>query len=144
MEARGLTITEANFKQTVYVYNCVNSVLTISAKVNSICLDKCSRTAIVFTDVVAACEVVNSANCEVQVKGVVPTIAVDNTSGLQIYLSRASLGASITTAKSTEVNVLMPGATDDDDMLEAPIPEQFMTTLVNGKWVTEAVQHSAG
>ena len=130
-------------------------------QVNSICIDKCSRTAVVFTDVVAACEaphrprppllhaccvrfsgsgrqrcmrvcakhtprpigpgrphtqVVNSTSVEVQAKGVVPTVSVDNTSGVQIYLSREACSAAITTAKSSEVNVLIPGATDADDM----------------------------
>lgn len=90
---RTLEINDCNFKQTVYVYNCKNVVLQINSKVNSICIDKCTRTAVVFTDVVAACEIVNGSSIEVQVKGVVPTVAVDNTAGVQIYLSRASLGA---------------------------------------------------
>lgn len=40
---------------------------------------------------------------------------MDNTSGCQLYLSKDSLEASITTAKSSEINVLVPGAGPDDD-----------------------------
>ncbi len=40
---------------------------------------------------------------------------MDNTNGCQLYLSKESLAASITTAKSSEINVLVPGATDDSD-----------------------------
>ena len=146
VDAKGLEISECNYKQTVYVYNCRNTVLQIHAKVNSICIDKCTRTSVVFTDVVAACEIVNSSSIEVQVKGVAPLIAVDNSGGAQIYLSKDSLGVTVTTAKSSEVNILMPGATADDDMLESAVPEQFVTKLnpATGKWDTESMEHSAG
>lgn len=40
---------------------------------------------------------------------------MDNTGGCQLYLSQDSLGASITTAKSSEINVLVPGAGPDSD-----------------------------
>lgn len=48
-------------------------------------------------------------------QGSAPTISVDNTAGCQLYLSKESLGASITTAKSSEINVLVPGAAPDGD-----------------------------
>lgn len=48
-------------------------------------------------------------------QGSAPTISIDNTAGCQLYLSKDSLEASITTAKSSEVNVLVPGAGPDDD-----------------------------
>lgn len=41
-------------------------------------------------------------------QGIAPTISVDNTSGVQLYLSKNSLEASITTAESTEINVSVP------------------------------------
>jgi len=143
-DARSLEITDCNFKQTVYIYNCRNTVVQVKGKINSLCMDKCVRTSVVVGDMVAAVEIVNSSGVEFQTTGVVPTIAVDNVAGAQLYLSRASLGCAITTAKSTEVNVLIPGATDDADLLESAIPEQFVTEYTNGKWVTSAVAHSAG
>ena len=42
---------------------------------------------------------------------------MDNTGGCQIYLSKDSLGASITTAKSSEINVLAPGAEPGGDLV---------------------------
>ena len=50
-------------------------------------------------------------------QGSAPTISVDNTGGCQLYLSKDSLGASITTAKSSDINVLVPGAGQDDDLV---------------------------
>lgn len=63
---------------------------------------------------------------------------------VQLYLSFESISAAITTAKSSEVNVIIPGNTPDDDFVEAPIPEQFVSTYTNGRWVTKPVDHSGG
>ena len=35
VDAKALEITDCNFKQTVYIYNCKNTVLHIKAKVNT-------------------------------------------------------------------------------------------------------------
>ena len=53
-------------------------------KVNAITLDGCTRTGLVFQDLVAACELVNSASVQVQVTGMVPTIAIDKCDGVQV------------------------------------------------------------
>lgn len=50
-----------------------------------------------------------------EMQGSAPTISVDNTSGCQLYLSKESLEASITTAKSSEINVLVPASEDGGD-----------------------------
>lgn len=48
-------------------------------------------------------------------QGVAPTISIDNTAGCQLYLSKDSLESSITTAKSSEVNVLVPASEAEGD-----------------------------
>lgn len=48
-------------------------------------------------------------------QGSAPTISIDNTNGCQLYLNKDSLEGSITTAKSSEINVLVPGDGPDDD-----------------------------
>ena len=48
-------------------------------------------------------------------QGSVPTISIDNTSGCQLYLSKESLDTSITTAKSSEINALIPDENSDGD-----------------------------
>ncbi|XVF67714.1 hypothetical protein PTKIN_Ptkin10aG0144000 [Pterospermum kingtungense] len=112
---KNLVIDDCDAKQSVYVFGCKDSVLQIQGKVNNITIDKCTKMGVLFKDVVAACEVVNCNSVEVQCQGSAPTISVDNTSGCQLYLSKDSLGASITTAKSSEINVLVPAAKSDGD-----------------------------
>ncbi|KAJ3697672.1 hypothetical protein LUZ61_001377 [Rhynchospora tenuis] len=139
-----LVIDDCDSKQSVYVYGCKDSVLQVKGKVNNITLDKCTKTGILFTDVVAAFEIVNCNGVEVQCQGSAPTIAIDNTSGCQLYLGKDALGASITTAKSSEVNILVLGSEPHGDWVQHSLPEQFLHTFKDGQFVTTPVTHSAG
>ena len=51
---------------------------------NAITLDKCTKTGLVFEDVVASCEIVNSKSVEVQCTGRVHTVAIDKVDGCQV------------------------------------------------------------
>ena len=47
-----------------------------------------------------------------------PTISIDKTDGCQMFLSKDSLGTEIITAKSSEMNVMIP---DGDDFVSSHI-----------------------
>ncbi|KAF5751107.1 cyclase-associated protein 1 [Tripterygium wilfordii] len=141
---KNLVIDDCDAKQSVYIYGCKDSVLQIQGKVNNITIDKCTKMGVVFTDVVAACEIVNCNAVEVQCQGSAPTISVDNTTGCQLYLSKDSLGASITTAKSSEINVMTPGAKPDGDWGEHALPQQYIHIFEDGHFETTPVSHSGG
>ncbi|KAL3621237.1 F-actin-capping protein subunit alpha [Castilleja foliolosa] len=137
-----LVIDDCDSKQSVYIYGCKNSVLQIQGKVNNITVDKCTKLGVVFKDVVAACEIVNCSGVEVQCQGSAPTISIDNTAGCQLYLSKDALEASITTAKSSEINVLVPGSEPDGDWAEEALPQQYIHVYKDGQFVTTPVSHS--
>ncbi|KAL6647370.1 hypothetical protein ACP70R_014807 [Stipagrostis hirtigluma subsp. patula] len=139
---KNLVIEDCDTKQSVYVYACKDSVLQVKGKVNNITIDKCTKTGLLFKGVVAACEVVNCNSVEVQCEGSVPTISIDNTSGCQLYLSKESLEASITTAKSSEINALVPDAKSDGDWVEHPLPQQYIHAFEDGQFKTSPVSHS--
>ncbi|KAI9128490.1 hypothetical protein K1719_001483 [Acacia pycnantha] len=139
---KDLVIDDCDAKQSVYIYGCKNSVLQIQGKINNITVDKCTKTGVLFKDVVAACEIVNCNGVEVQCQGSAPTISVDNTSGCQLYLSKDSLEASISTAKSSEINVLVPGSTSDGDWVEHALPHQYFHAYKKGHFVTTPASHS--
>lgn len=141
---KNLVIDDCDAKQSVYIFGCKDSVLQVQGKVNNITVDKCTKMGVLFTDVVAACEIVNCNGVEVQCQGSAPTISVDNTAGCQLYLSKDSLGASITTAKSSEINVLVPGSGPDGDWGEHALPQQFINVFKNGRFETTPVSHSGG
>ena len=72
-----------------------------------------------------------------QVLGKVPTISVEKTDGCQMFLNAESVGAEIVTAKSSEMNVMIP---QGDEFVEQPVPEQFKTVISGGKLVTSATE----
>lgn len=80
---------------------------------------------------------------KIQVLGSVPTINIDKTDGIQVFLSKDSLNTEIITAKSSEMNICIP---KDDEYEELPVPEQFVTRFdpKTKKLVTEMTKHSAG
>ncbi|KDD71802.1 hypothetical protein H632_c4375p0, partial [Helicosporidium sp. ATCC 50920] len=144
---REIVVDDTQPHQTVYVYGCSECTVQVRGKVNAISLDNCRRTALVFESVVAALEIVNCSKLEVQCLGTVPSLAADATEGLQLYLEDAAAeGVQITTAKCSQINVLvLPGRTEGEmqEPTETPVPEQFVTTRMDGKWVTAPVTHSA-
>jgi len=137
----GLEI-EGDRAHTVYVYQCSDSVLTVKGKVNAITLDGCKKMAVVFDSVVAGIELINCSSCKVQVKDLVQTVTVDKCSGTQVILNRESLAAEIVSAKSSELNIVVPGENEGDEFKEFAIPEQFVSKWVGGKWTTECMAHT--
>ncbi|XP_044280879.1 adenylyl cyclase-associated protein 1 isoform X2 [Varanus komodoensis] len=140
-DASNLVISETELKQVVYVYKCMNSTLHIKGKINSITLDSCKQLGLVFDDVVGIVDIINSRNVKVQVMGKVPTMSINKTDGCHVYLSKSSLDCEIVSAKSSEMNVLVP--TGSGDFTEFPIPEQFKTVW-NGKKLVTTVTEIAG
>jgi adenylyl cyclase-associated protein len=134
-------VTATDGKQTVYIYKVDNSVVKVNGKINAIILDTCKKTAVIFENAIASCEIVNCNSVKVQVNKV-PSIAVDKTSGFQLFLSKDCLDAEIYTSKSDEMNVVIPNPKEGEDPIEMPIPEQFLSKVSNFKLHTESVQHT--
>ncbi|EHA97466.1 Adenylyl cyclase-associated protein 1 [Heterocephalus glaber] len=136
-----LVIDNTELKQVAYVFKCVNTTLQIKGKINSIIVDNCKKLGLVFDDVMGIVEIINSRDVKVQVMGKVPTISINKTDGYHIYLSKNSLDCEIVSAKSSEMNVLIP--TEGGDFNEFPVPEQFKT-LWNGQKLVTTVTEIAG
>ncbi|XP_063840722.1 adenylyl cyclase-associated protein 1-like isoform X3 [Scylla paramamosain] len=130
---------DAKMDQSVYIFKCQNIVVQVKGKLNSIILDSCKKSAVVFEDLVSALEVVNCQSSKVQVMGVMPTISIEKTDGCQVFLSKASLNTEIVTAKSSEMNIMVPKP--DGEFAELAIPEQFLTK-VNGLSLTTTCTES--
>ncbi|KAL0962448.1 hypothetical protein UPYG_G00340130 [Umbra pygmaea] len=136
--AQGLVISDTELKQVVYAFKCNNSTLQIKGKINSITLDNCKKLGLVFDDVVGIIEVINCRDVKIQVMGKVPTISINKTDGCHVYLSKDSLECEIVSAKSSEMNILVPGK--DGDFTELPVPEQFKTVWDGSKLVTTCTE----
>ncbi|CAJ1348382.1 unnamed protein product [Effrenium voratum] len=86
----------------------------------------------------AAVELVNSDRCQMQALGKVVAVAIDKCDGVNVWLSKESVAAEITASKSSEMNVTIPDPEQEDgDLIEIPIPEQFVSRVVGKKLKTD-------
>jgi adenylyl cyclase-associated protein len=103
--------------------------------------DGCKKCGIVVDNVVSSLDIVNCKSIQAQIVGKAPIAMIDKTDGLLLYLSRECLDIEILTAKSSEMNISVPGKSEKDDFTELAIPEQFKTTVKGASIVTTAVEH---
>ncbi|XP_046611256.1 adenylyl cyclase-associated protein 1 isoform X1 [Neodiprion virginianus] len=134
---KNLLIENPEMNNVVYVYRCEDSTLIVKGKVNSIVLDSCRKTSVVFDSLVSSIEFVNCQSVQMQVLGKVPTISIDKTDGCQMYLNSESLQVELISSKSSEMNVMVPKG--NGDYTEYPVPEQFKTTISGTGLTTTAV-----
>jgi len=139
--AQNLVIQETEMNQSVNLYKCKDTVVQVKGKVNSITVDSCVKTAVVFDDIVSVVEFINCQSIQAQSMGKVNTINIEKTDAAQIYLSKDSLSCEIVTAKCSAINVSVPDGTGD--FVEHPIPEQFKSIFTGKGFKTEPADKAA-
>ncbi|XP_053207286.1 adenylyl cyclase-associated protein 1-like [Panonychus citri] len=138
---RDLTVSDTDMSQSVNIYKCKDCLVVIKGKVNSITVDSCTKLSLVFDDIVSVVEFVNCQNIQAQSMGAVPTVNIEKTDVVEVYLNAKSLTAEIVTAKSSSVNVSVPSA--NGDFVEHPIPEQFKSIFNGSVFKTEPADKAA-
>jgi len=144
-----VTVQITGIKETVYILGCVGATINIIGKCKGITIDSCKKTRIMFDNIMASCEVVNSVRIHVECREKVSSVAIDKTDGIIVQLPASSLDTTIVTSKSSEMNVQFPdpnssAATGGDvDLIERPIPEQYVHRVV-GTSVTAEVSDLYG
>jgi len=122
--------------QSLYIFKCEDSVITVRGKLNSVTLDNCKKCAVIVDSLIAAMDIVNCTSCKLQVNDRAPTVSIDKTDGCQVFVQRATgLGTEFVTAKSSEVNICL--VEENGEYTESFVAEQFRTYFKNGKFVTE-------
>lgn len=123
-------------KEMVYVYGCVGAGIDIQADCRNVIIEACSKTRVFLNSAVTSVEVVNCKRQYINVRNSVPTLAIDNSDNVQVFLSAEAMKADIeiTTSKSSEMNVQWEKG---EDIIEKPIPEQFKHKIVNGAVTVE-------
>ncbi|KAL6063447.1 suppressor of rasval19 [Balamuthia mandrillaris] len=137
-----IVVEAQNNKETVNIFSCEDSVVQVKGKVTNILVNGCTKVGVVFEDVISQVEVVRGKKIQVQATGSVPTIQVDKSEGVTLYLTTANKAAvSIITSLSSEINVVTPGASESDDPKEQALPQQFVSTFSGDKLVTVPAEH---
>ena len=127
--------------QSVYIYGCKNSTIVVKNKVTTIAMDSCTKTGLCLESLISSLDLVNSKSVQVQILGRAPTISLDKIDSCMVYLSKDCLDVEVLTSKCSAVNILTPDG-EEGDFSEKPVPEQFLSKIVDGKIVTTAVEHS--
>ncbi|KAJ1953415.1 suppressor of rasval19, partial [Dispira parvispora] len=140
-EGGEVSVETTGMRQSVYVFNCQNTTIQVHGKFGAITLDKCHKVGTVIDTVVATAEVINSKSVKFQITGQAPALLLDKCDGVEVYLSRGCSDIEITTAKTSEINISLQGAEDDQDFKECPVPEQLRSVFKGGKLVTSPVEH---
>ncbi|WVQ64652.1 uncharacterized protein L199_002819 [Kwoniella botswanensis] len=139
---KNIVIDQTELHQTVHIFNCKNSVVKISGKINAVTMVGCKKTAVVLDSAVSSLSITSSPSFEVQITGQIPTIQVDTTDSGQIYLSKECMNTvEIITSKTSSLNISVPTG-QDGDFEEKPVPEQMKSKIVGGKLVTEIIEHA--
>ncbi|KAF2089689.1 adenylyl cyclase-associated protein-like protein [Saccharata proteae CBS 121410] len=133
---------EASIIQSILISRCKNTTIRIIGKANAISLDNSARTSIILDSLVSSVDVIKCPNFALQVLGTLPTVLLDQVDGAAVYLSKDSLNTEIFTSKCTSININLPPADEEGDYTESPLPEQFKTSIKDGKLISEIVEHA--
>lgn len=131
-----VTIEVKDKKETIYIYGCVEATIDIKGKCKSIVLDSCKKTNVLFDSAMASCESVNCQRIQVQCRGSCPSIAIDKVDGIVVFLAKEGMDTELVCSKSSEMNISWPN--DEGDMIERPIPEQYVHRI-KGDQITAEV-----
>ena len=64
---KDIVIEGTEMNQSINLYKCVDTIVQVKGKVNSITVDSCSKTAVVFEDIVSVVEFINCQSIQAQV-----------------------------------------------------------------------------
>ncbi|KAJ1971242.1 suppressor of rasval19 [Dimargaris xerosporica] len=137
-----VTVEISDFRQSVYLFNCENTTVHVHGKANAVTMLKCKKVGLLVESVIAVTDIVNSSSIKFQVTGRLPSLLIDKCDGVQVFLSPECADITITTAKTSEINVSMQGAEEGSDYVEHPVPEQLCSVFKHGKLHTTAVEHA--
>jgi len=132
-----IVLDTVQLNNSVYIFKCENSAITVKGKCNNVILDSCKKVGVMFDSLVSGVEVTNCQSVQVQCLGSVPIIMVDKTDGCQMFLSKQSLNTEIVSAKCSEVNVMVPSG---DEFREMPVPEQFKSVIRGTSVITSPAE----
>ena len=133
---------QASIQHSILITKCTKTTIRVFGKANAISIDSSSSVSLIIDSLVSSVDVIKTPRFEMQVIGTLPTIMLDQVDGAAIYLGPESLKTEVFTSKCSQVNINVPGKTEEDDYVECPIPEQIKTVIRNGGVVSEIVEHA--
>ena len=110
-------LKEATLKDEVFITGCNNCAFKVPNKVKAVTLDSCKKVQIEINEVVSMVEMINSTSCTIYFMDVAPFVNIDKSSNPKLVISQKTLDAKpkILTSMTSDMNVSVPGQTENDD-----------------------------
>lgn len=126
-----LTIDAPKLNHGIFIAKCVDLTLVVNGKINSVTVVESERVSVQLQSVVSSVDVTSSKKIDVGVTGTLPSAMLDNSSSVNLYLTDAvhSRETQIVTSSCATVNINVPSKDDHTDLVEIPLPEQFVSKL---------------
>lgn len=138
-----LEVKDVAIRDGVYVGHSRNSTVKITGKPKSVAIDNCFRVTVYLEDTLSSVEFVNCDRCTVYIAGTCPTIAIDKSKGIVMNLSEKALACNpdIVTSNISECNIQIPGPSEEENITEIPLYEQYINKIVGRKTTSVPVTH---
>lgn len=138
-----LEVKDLKMQNAVYIGTSYNIVTKITGKPKSVNLNNCVNTIIYVDNILSTIEITNCERCTIYILKSCPTVAIDKSKGIIINLtSEASTNPpDLVTSNISECNLQVPGDKEDQDILEIPLPEQYLSKFANKSLVTTTIKH---
>ena len=78
---------------------------------------------------IAQVEIVNSSKVQVQINGFVPTVHIERSAGVELFLSRESEGTEFLTTAASEVNISTQPINHKGHWVEHAVPQTLSSTF---------------
>lgn len=116
----------------VVIQSCEHFVVQIGGKFNSLALLNCENVAVGMESVVTTVDISNCKGVTIHLSGVCRCVVVDKSSEVQLIFTNEETARSVqvVTSMCSTVNVRFPNKDDKDELIERPIPEQFVSKIV--------------
>merc|ERR1719215_1969590 len=122
-----IILHEHQKNHTVSLYKVEGATVLIKGKVNSVSLDACKKTNVVMEHVIGALEISNSQGVKFQICGACPSASIDKSDGVGgILMSEKAKSLQLSTSKHADIQLTWMNG---EDMVEKPVPEQFVHSL---------------
>jgi len=120
-----ILLAETKLNQSVYIGHSKDSVITIPGKINNLTIDNCENTTIRFAGIVSSCEIVNCKQLTIMARGTVPTIQVDISDGVHLYLKESIYDTRIINATTSNVSLSAVLGNTVDQIVNYDIPSSI-------------------
>lgn len=122
--------------------NCNDTTLVIKGKIKNIMLNKNEKCKLQFDTTIVSVEVLNSKKITIYAKEQVPQVMLENSSSINFYAFGGAKKAKFNTTCCQSVVIHYPkeNATEDDEWLDMPIAETFLSVIKNDRITTEPLE----